>query len=90
MSMGDFGDLFGLGQPRDKFAASDLGRAAAAARRDAAKPAPDNPDAQLPQIRGKQIDGTLYVRAEDVANALERSSATSARKLIARLRRGIR
>jgi len=84
---GGLGDLFGgaFGQPTG-FAATDLGRAAAAARKDAKKPTPANPSAELPQIRGKRINGVLYVRAEDVADALQRTVPTEAARLIRKLR----
>lgn len=41
----------------------------------------------LPQIRGKEIGGVLYVRAEDVADALESQAPRSCARLIAKLRR---
>ena len=86
---GSLGDIFDgmFGQPSG-FEATELGRAAAASRKDAAKPTPANPDAQLPQIRGKRIDDVLYVRAEDVAEALQRIVPTEASKLIKKLRGG--
>jgi hypothetical protein len=40
----------------------------------------------LPQIRGKKIDGVLYVRAEDVADALESQAPAANRRLIDKLR----
>lgn len=39
----------------------------------------------LPQIRGKEIGGVFYVRAEDVADALE--SQDCAPRLVKKLRR---
>ena len=41
----------------------------------------------LPLIRGKSIDGVFYVRAEDVADALESQAPTVNRRLIDKLRR---
>jgi hypothetical protein len=42
-------------------------------------------DKPLPQIRGKAIDGVLYVRAEDVADCLGELGASTNRRLIAKL-----
>jgi hypothetical protein len=41
----------------------------------------------LPLIRGKSIDGVFYVRAEDVADALESQAPPVNRRLIDKLRR---
>lgn len=49
------------------------------------KPQPKNLT-PMPQIRGKQIDDVLYVRASDVADALEVLSATTNKRLIDKLR----
>jgi hypothetical protein len=76
------GGLFGSNGGFDQ---TDLGRAAAAARKDAKRPGPKAP-VPLPQIRGKRIDDVLYVRAEDVADALEQLAPTTTQKLITKLR----
>lgn len=73
-----FDDLFGV----SGFADTPLGKAARAAERDAKK----KPTKPLPQIRGKHVGGVLYVRAEDVADALESQVPTAAARLIAKLR----
>lgn len=39
------------------------------------------------QIRSKTLDGVLYVRADDVADALERDAPTTCASLIQKLRR---
>lgn len=81
--MTGFGDLFGTagGNP---FEQTPLGQAAKAAARDAKKPTTK----PLPQIRGKHIDGVLYVRAEDVAAALEVQAPAACTRLIRKLRGG--
>jgi hypothetical protein len=68
------------------FENTELGRAARAARADAKKPAPGKPK-PLPTIRGKRIDGVLYVCAEDVADALELQTPVAAKRLIDKLRK---
>lgn len=40
----------------------------------------------IPPIRGKRIDGVFYVRAEDIANALESQAPEINKRLIAKLR----
>lgn len=40
----------------------------------------------LPQIRGRHQDGVLWVRAEDVADALESQAPKANARLIAKLR----
>lgn len=51
-------------------------------------PAPRHarPARPLPQIRSRKIDGHLFLRAEDVADALEAQAPTTNRRLIDRLR----
>lgn len=81
---GDLGDILGdlIGsQPRE----TPLQRAARESLANSQKRSTIVPDKPLPQIRGKQIDGVLYVRAEDVADALE--SQKAAPRLVAKLRR---
>lgn len=70
-----FGGLFG---PTARARADD------AIRRPAA-PAP-KPARPLPQIRGRRDDGVLWVRAEDVADALESQAPKVNARLIAKLR----
>lgn len=55
----------------------------------APRPAPTTrkPARPLPQIRGRVIDGVLYVRAGDVADALESQAPRVNRRLIDKLRR---
>lgn len=48
---------------------------------------PSKPGRPLPQIRGRVIDGVLYVRADDVADALATQAPGVNRRLIAKLRR---
>lgn len=43
-------------------------------------------DKPLPQIRGKQIDGVMYLRAEDVADAMEAGAPKACARLIAKFR----
>ncbi|TKJ24347.1 hypothetical protein [Blastococcus sp. CCUG 61487] len=69
--MSGFGDLFGAAG----FAGTPLGQAAAAAQRDTKKKPTRG---ALPPIRGKRIDGVLYVRADDVADALQSQVPTAA------------
>lgn len=47
---------------------------------------PQREQPKLPQLRSKRIDGVLYVRAEDVADLLEKSVPDKTRPLIRRLR----
>lgn len=51
----------------------------------AAKPKPKN-EPPMPQIRGKEFDGVLYVRAEDVADALSVLAPAANKRLIDKLR----
>jgi hypothetical protein len=51
----------------------------------ARKPASDN-QRPLPSIRGKRIDGELYVLASDVAAALATQAPVTNQRLIAKLR----
>lgn len=48
---------------------------------------PRTSEKPVPQIRGKEINGVLYVRADDVADALESQAPGPCRRLIAKLRR---
>jgi hypothetical protein len=48
-------------------------------------PAPP-PDPPMPAIRGKQIDGELWLNAADVADALEQQAPKAARKFINKVR----
>jgi hypothetical protein len=54
----------------------------------APRPAPkaNKPTRPLPQIRGRREGGVLWVRAEDVADALESQAPTVNARLIAKLR----
>lgn len=79
--LGDIlGNLTGSTQPE-----TPLQRAAREALANSKKRSTTVPDKPLPQIRGKQIDGVLYVRADDVADALD--SQQAAPRLVAKLRR---
>lgn len=77
---GIFGDAFGSGD----FTSQAFERA----RRNATNRKPD--EKPLPQIRGKEIDGVLYVRAVDVADALHVLSPTANKRLIDKLRGYVR
>jgi hypothetical protein len=72
--------MFGASQT-SKFDNTPLGQAAKAAAEDAKKNRP------LPQVRGKTINGVLYVRAEDIADALDTLAPTANKPLIDKLRR---
>lgn len=73
-SFGDsFGNPFGGGEAFVRAAAD-------AARR---KGTTDKP---LPALRGKRIDGVLYIRAEDLADALESQAPKQCDRLIKKLR----
>lgn len=48
-------------------------------------PAPQ-PDPPMPAIRGKRIDGELWLNASDVADALEQQAPKATRKLINKVR----
>ena len=41
----------------------------------------------LPQIRGKRVDGVLYLNADDIADALASQAPVTNRRLIDRIRR---
>ena len=43
----------------------------------------------LPQVRGKRIEGELYLRADDLADALESQGPKTNRRLIDRLRKAV-
>ena len=53
---------------------------------DGGKAAPKPQAKPLPQIRGKRIDGVLYVHAGDTADALESQAPRVNRRLIDKLR----
>ena len=52
----------------------------------AAKDHRDSSPTPLPQIRGKRIDGVLYVHAEDVADALAQLAPAVNKRLIDKFR----
>lgn len=72
------GDIFGMA-PKTGFESTPLGKAAQAAQSDAKK------NRAVPQVRGKTIDGVFYVRADDVAAAMESQGVTG--PLVEKLRR---
>lgn len=90
----DLGDLFGggkspmddlldgLGKTSPQRATDTLERASEKLAKDKEKERAN----QLPQIRAKQVDGIWFVRAEDMADCLDRLGPKTNARLIAKLR----